>query len=66
MERYLTDKNSAHPNYVKTSGQQIIYLYAEQSSMFQISAQDEYSHFHYRLLYSYIKKYINIYKSKYH
>ena len=35
MERYPTDKNSAHPNYVKTSGQQIIYLYAEQIQCFR-------------------------------
>ena len=33
---------------------------------FQISAQAEYTHFHNRLLCSYIKKYINIYKTIYH
>ena len=44
-----------------------LYTYfAEQFSIFQIPAQFEYRQFHNRLLYSYIKKYINIYKSKYH
>ena len=39
IERYPIQSNFAHPNYVKTSGKQIIYLYAEQSSMFQILAR---------------------------
>ena len=41
-------------------------LKAEKSLMFQISAQAKYTHFHNRLLFFYIKKYINIYKTKYH
>ena len=55
----MTDSYSARPNYVKTSAEQIIHLNAEKSSMFQISAQAKYTHFHNRLLYSYNEKYIS-------
>ena len=56
VERYLTDSYSAHPKYVKTSAYQIIHLIAEQSLIFQLSVQAKYTHFHNKLLYSYIKK----------
>ena len=34
----------AHPNYVKTIKYKILHLNTEQSSMFQISSQDKYTH----------------------
>ena len=64
IKRYPTDSNSAHPNYVKASGKQIIYLFCR--AKFDVSDSSPVWQFHKRLLYSYIKKYINIYQSKYH
>ena len=51
IECYPTDSNSAHPNYVETSGKNL-HSNVEQSSMFHISAQAKYTHFQKRLQYS--------------
>ena len=58
--------NSAHTHYVKTSGRDMLLLNAEQSSIFQISAQSKYTHFQKKLQYSFIKNISDFYEFKYH
>ena len=52
--------NSALTNYVKNKWIKIKIKNAEESSMFQISAQAKYTYFHERLQYSSIKKYMTL------